>query len=78
VDLPNPLIPTPGTGELADTAEHVWSNAPEAANDQVFQGAQVDPDAATAEADAERNPLWTVAAGMGCVLVVMAALLAFG
>ena len=78
MDLPNPLISTPAVGERADAAECVLSNAPEAANDRVFQGAQVDPDAATAEADAERNPLWTVAAGMGCVLIVMAALLAFG
>jgi hypothetical protein len=78
MDLPNPLISTPAVGELANAAEHVLSNAREAANDRVIQGGQVDPDGATAEADAERNPLWTVAAGMGCVLVVMAALLALG
>ena len=75
-----PRIPAPILPELPAPTAHLVDARAAAANEQLHQSEHTDPriEAASEEADGERNPLWIVVAGTACVFGALAAVMTLG
>ena len=71
-----PLTSDPVIPPLADATERVILDPAPAANDRLVHRVDPDSDEAPEEPGGARNPLWIVAAGMGCLVGAMAAVMA--